>query len=145
MDSPAESSHECMCDGSMSLPCVYVLFVPVGQVREYWLGYELEMVNYQNKCRLIKGWDDLFNKCKEHINQVVAMKLSPYFKVGVCWHKALCFALCADCVVAALSCTTRTYCMHVVTFLRTYAHACSMAIAIWGKRPETVCTYMGMN
>ena len=53
-----------------------------GQVREYWLSYELEMVNYQNKCRLIKGWDDLFSKCKEHINQVVAMKLSPYFKVG---------------------------------------------------------------
>ena len=57
-------------------------FALCGQVREYWLSYELEMVNYQNKCRLIKGWDDLFSKCKEHINQVVAMKLSPYFKVG---------------------------------------------------------------
>lgn len=67
-------------------PLIPVLSVccpfPVGQVREYWLSYELEMVNYQNKCRLIKGWDDLFTKCKEHINQVVAMKLSPYFKVG---------------------------------------------------------------
>ena len=83
--------------GLCPLPCVYVLFVPVGQVREYWLGYELEMVNYQNKCRLIKGWDDLFNKCKEHINQVVAMKLSPYFKVGVCWHKALFCTLCRLC------------------------------------------------
>ena len=28
------------------------------------------MVNYQNKCRLIRGWDDLFNKLKENINQV---------------------------------------------------------------------------
>ena len=65
------------------VPCVSMCcFDLCGQVREYWLSYELEMVNYQNKCRLIKGWDDLFSKCKEHINQVVAMKLSPYFKVG---------------------------------------------------------------
>lgn len=40
------------------------------------------MVNYQNKCRLIRGWDDLFNKVKEHINSVSAMKLSPYYKVS---------------------------------------------------------------
>jgi hypothetical protein len=32
------------------------------QVKETWQTYELEMVNYQNKCRLIRGWDDLFNK-----------------------------------------------------------------------------------
>ena len=69
--------------GRCPVPCVSMCcFALCGQVREYWLSYELEMVNYQNKCRLIKGWDDLFSKCKEHINQVVAMKLSPYFKVG---------------------------------------------------------------
>lgn len=88
--------HKCMC--VLGLPvslitlCLRMFFsVPVSQVREYWLGYELEMVNYQNKCRLIKGWDDLFNKCKEHINQVVAMKLSPYFKVctAVVMHHAV--------------------------------------------------------
>ena len=39
------------------------------------------MVNYQNKCRLIRGWDDLFTKVKDHINAVTAMKLSPYYKV----------------------------------------------------------------
>ncbi len=39
------------------------------------------MVNYQNKTRLIKGWDDLFSKVKEHINSLSAMKLSPYYKV----------------------------------------------------------------
>lgn len=50
------------------------------QVREAWQSYELELVNYQNKCRLIRGWDDLFNKVKEHINSLTAMKLSPYFK-----------------------------------------------------------------
>ena len=45
------------------------------------MAYELDLINYQNKCRLIRGWDDLFNKVKEHINSVAAMKLSPYFKV----------------------------------------------------------------
>lgn len=51
------------------------------QVSEVWRSYELDMVNYQNKCRLIRGWDDLFTKVKEHINSVSAMKLSPYYKV----------------------------------------------------------------
>ncbi|KAM9294157.1 cytoplasmic dynein 1 heavy chain 1 [Gastrophryne carolinensis] len=51
------------------------------QIREVWNAYELDLVNYQNKCRLIRGWDDLFNKVKEHINSVSAMKLSPYYKV----------------------------------------------------------------
>ncbi|XP_055310948.1 dynein heavy chain, cytoplasmic isoform X4 [Sitodiplosis mosellana] len=51
------------------------------QVRESWSNYELDLINYQNKCRIIRGWDDLFNKVKEHINSVAAMKLSPYYKV----------------------------------------------------------------
>lgn len=32
------------------------------QVREFWSVYELELVNYQRKCKLIRGWDDLFSK-----------------------------------------------------------------------------------
>ncbi|XP_029769164.1 cytoplasmic dynein 1 heavy chain 1-like, partial [Terrapene carolina triunguis] len=60
------------------------------QIREVWNTYELDLVNYHYKCHLIRGWDDLFNKVKEHINSVSAMKLSPYFKamgrifVGLC-------------------------------------------------------------
>ncbi|VDN10890.1 unnamed protein product [Dibothriocephalus latus] len=50
------------------------------QVTEVWKTYELDLVVYQNRCRLIRGWDDLFNRVKEHINSVTAMKLSPYFK-----------------------------------------------------------------
>ena len=49
-------------------------------MREAWQNYELELINYQNKCKLIRGWDDLFNKVKEHINSISAMKLSPYYK-----------------------------------------------------------------
>ena len=50
------------------------------QVSELWKSYSLELINYQNKCQIIRGWDDLFNKLKEHINSVSAMKLSPYYK-----------------------------------------------------------------
>ncbi|EOO03106.1 putative dynein heavy chain protein [Phaeoacremonium minimum UCRPA7] len=50
------------------------------QVRETWTGYNLELVNYQNKCRLIRGWDDLFAKCSENLNSLQAMRHSPYYK-----------------------------------------------------------------
>ena len=63
------------------------------QVREAWQNYELDLVNYQNKCRLIKGWDELFNKVKEHINSITAMKLSPYYKEfeedAIAWEEKL--------------------------------------------------------
>jgi hypothetical protein len=51
------------------------------QVKETWTNYTLDLVNYQNKTRLIRGWDDLFTKCGENLNSLTAMKLSPYYKV----------------------------------------------------------------
>ncbi|KAI9501195.1 dynein heavy chain [Coemansia spiralis] len=53
----------------------------LGQIRETWTGYVLELVPYQNKCRLIKGWDELFAKCSEQLSALTAMKASPYYKV----------------------------------------------------------------
>ena len=50
------------------------------QVRETWQNYSLDLVNYQNKCRLIRGWDDLFAKCSENLNSLQAMRHSPYYK-----------------------------------------------------------------
>ncbi|KAH6676840.1 cytoplasmic dynein-like protein 1 heavy chain 1 [Halenospora varia] len=50
------------------------------QVREIWTNYSLDLVNYQNKCRLIRGWDDLFAKCSENLNSLQAMRHSPYYK-----------------------------------------------------------------
>ena len=50
------------------------------QVRETWQNYSLDMVNYQSKCRLIRGWDDLFAKCSENLNSLQAMRHSPYYK-----------------------------------------------------------------
>ncbi|GAA5943977.1 hypothetical protein JCM3775_004729 [Rhodotorula graminis] len=51
------------------------------QVKETWTSYTLDLVNYQNKTRLVRGWDDLFTKCGENLNSLTAMKLSPYYKV----------------------------------------------------------------
>jgi dynein heavy chain 1, cytosolic len=51
------------------------------KVRETWTNYTLDLVNYQNKCRLVKGWDELFAKCGENLNSLTAMKFSPYYKV----------------------------------------------------------------
>ncbi|KAJ1934844.1 dynein heavy chain, partial [Linderina macrospora] len=53
----------------------------LGQIRETWTGYVLELIPYQTKCRLIKGWDDLFAKCSEQLSALTAMKASPYYKV----------------------------------------------------------------
>lgn len=50
------------------------------QVRDTWQNYSLDLVNYQNKCRLIRGWDDLFSKCSENLNSLQAMRHSPYYK-----------------------------------------------------------------
>ena len=51
------------------------------QVRETWTNYALDLVNYQSKCRLIRGWDDLFAKCSENLNSLQAMRHSPYYKI----------------------------------------------------------------
>ena len=37
--------------------------------------------NYQNKCQIIKKWDELFDKIKEHIQSLSSMRMSPYYKV----------------------------------------------------------------
>ncbi|CAJ2513502.1 Uu.00g016210.m01.CDS01 [Anthostomella pinea] len=50
------------------------------QVKEIWNNYQLDLIAYQNKCRLIRGWDDLFAKCSENLNSLQAMKHSPYYK-----------------------------------------------------------------
>jgi dynein heavy chain 1 len=53
------------------------------QIKEAWTTQEFDLVNYQNKTHLIRGWDDLFNLLREHINSLEAMRLSPYFKASV--------------------------------------------------------------
>lgn len=49
-------------------------------LKSFWQTHPLDLVNYQRKTMLIKGWDDLFAKISDHINGIGAMKNSPYFK-----------------------------------------------------------------
>ena len=51
------------------------------QTKDVWSNYMLELIRYQTKCQLIRGWDDLFNKLRDNQNALTAMKLSPYYKV----------------------------------------------------------------
>ena len=52
----------------------------IRQVRDTWQNYSLDLVSYHNKCRLIRGWDDLFARCSENLNSLQAMRHSPYYK-----------------------------------------------------------------
>ena len=58
----------------------FVLEDMVRKVKEYWHNFELDLVRYQNKCKLIRGWDDLFNKVDEDLGNLASMKLSQHFK-----------------------------------------------------------------
>ena len=53
----------------------------INQTKDLWENYALELIQYQTKCKLIRGWDDLFNKLRDNQNALSAMKLSPYYKV----------------------------------------------------------------
>lgn len=53
----------------------------IKQVRETWNNYPLELVNYQNKCRLIRGWDNLLQVATDNHNALKAMEMSPHYKV----------------------------------------------------------------
>lgn len=53
----------------------------IRSIKDCWAKYELDLVRYANKCRLIRGWDELFTQIDEHINNIASMKMSPYYKV----------------------------------------------------------------
>ncbi len=52
----------------------------LGQVRDRWMRQELELVLYQSRVRLIKGWDNLFTVLDDHLGGLVLMKSSPYYR-----------------------------------------------------------------
>jgi hypothetical protein len=51
------------------------------QVKKAWQTYEIELINYGDKCQQVDGWDDLVKKVKKHINTLAAMKKYPDYKV----------------------------------------------------------------
>lgn len=38
----------------------------IRSIKDTWSKYELELTRYQNKCKLIKGWEDLMTLLEEH-------------------------------------------------------------------------------
>lgn len=56
------------------------LEVFLNQVRDRWMKQELELVLYQNRVRLIKGWENLFTALDDHLSGLVLMKSSPYYR-----------------------------------------------------------------
>lgn len=53
----------------------------INGIKEIWTNQDVELVKYQNKCKLIRGWDELFALVDDHTNNINSMKMSPYFKV----------------------------------------------------------------
>lgn len=39
------------------------------EIKEHWGAHELDLVRYQTKCRLIRGWDELFTMIDEDISK----------------------------------------------------------------------------
>ena len=56
------------------------LEVFLSQIRDRWMKQELELVLYQNRVRLIRGWDDLFATLDDHMGGLILMKSSPYYR-----------------------------------------------------------------
>jgi dynein heavy chain 1, cytosolic len=56
------------------------LEVFLGDVRDRWMKQEIELVLFQNRTRLIKGWDELFATLDDHIGGLALMKSSPYYR-----------------------------------------------------------------
>ena len=52
----------------------------IRDIKVCWNKYELERTKYQNKCKLIKGWEDLMTQLEEHQNNIASMRMSPYYK-----------------------------------------------------------------
>lgn len=48
-------------------------------INSNWSTITFELFNYENKCRLVKNWELLFDQCNIDMNALASMKNSPYF------------------------------------------------------------------
>ncbi len=48
----------------------------LNEIKEYWFEYEFETYRYQNRCKVLKGWVDLFTHCDDHISSLDTLKMS---------------------------------------------------------------------
>lgn len=59
--------------------CIDCIHLSGVKVREDWQGRELELVSYQGRIQLVKGWDAVFSRLEEHLNGLQSMRASPHF------------------------------------------------------------------
>ena len=52
----------------------------LSNIKDQWGKFDIELFRYQSKCNLIRGWDDLFAKLDEDLNNLSSMKMSQYYK-----------------------------------------------------------------
>ena len=50
-------------------------------IKDRWTNMEVELAQYKTKCKLIRGWDELFALVDDDTNNINSMKMSPYYKV----------------------------------------------------------------
>ncbi|CDI87445.1 dynein beta chain, flagellar outer arm, putative [Eimeria praecox] len=51
------------------------------QVKDSWREREFVMVPCGGKCKVIKGWEDLFQTIDDQLASIQSMKMSPFFKI----------------------------------------------------------------
>jgi hypothetical protein len=54
------------------------------EIREEWSAYEVELGNFQNKTKVIKGWDELFAKVRARARVCLCMFIYIYIYMCVC-------------------------------------------------------------
>lgn len=59
----------------------YIIEKLLTEIKEHWSNYELGLYKYQNKCKCIRGWDELYELCEEDAQNLESLKLSPFFKM----------------------------------------------------------------
>ncbi|RKP02777.1 hypothetical protein CXG81DRAFT_10371 [Caulochytrium protostelioides] len=50
------------------------------QLKTYWSTFKLDLTPFQNRCHLIRCFDDIFAKCADHLNALQAMKHSAHYR-----------------------------------------------------------------
>ena len=52
----------------------------IKKIKDFWNAEEFQLSQYQQKCMLIRGWDDMMTKIEDDLAQITSMKLSQHFK-----------------------------------------------------------------
>lgn len=52
----------------------------IKKIKDYWNFVEFDLAKYQDKCMLIKGWDEMMTKIEDDLAVIQSMKLSQFYK-----------------------------------------------------------------